>query len=59
MDEFTKAKVRRAMIDNPGLPIKMIIQAIRIKQKAFYELKGFASIPNTSNLTDIEIDYDI
>lgn len=32
MDEFTKKKVRRAMVDNPDLPAKFVITAIRAQQ---------------------------
>lgn len=34
MDEFTKRKVKRAVRENPDLPVKFIIAAIRSKQKA-------------------------
>lgn len=35
MDEFTKRKVRQAMRDNPDLPVKFVIAAIRDKQVGF------------------------
>ena len=33
MDEFTKKKVRRAMKDNPDLPVRFIITYIRSVQQ--------------------------
>ena len=35
MDEFTKRKVKRAMKQNPDLPIKIIIKAIRAMQSKY------------------------
>ena len=32
MDEFTKAKVKRAMVDNPDLHVKVIVTVIRFHQ---------------------------
>jgi len=33
MDEFTKRKVKRALNNNPDLPVRMVIRSIRFKQK--------------------------
>lgn len=33
MDEFTKAKVRRAMRNNPDLPVRFVITAITQSQQ--------------------------
>ena len=33
MDEFTKRKIKRALVDNPELSVRMVIQAIRFNKK--------------------------
>lgn len=37
MDEFTKKKVKRALIDNPDLSAKFVITIIRQKQEQEHE----------------------
>lgn len=51
MDEFTKKKVRRAIKQNPDLPVKCIISAVRALQQG-----GFKPYVRSTPISQSEVD---